>query len=239
MTETKREVTADAEALARHAAEFAISVVGAAFGPARICLSGGSTPKRLYQLLASPEFRDRMPWDRVHWYWGDERFVPPDHPESNYRMTREAMLSSAPIPPDHIHPIPTVGLTPDQAAADYERLLKTHYGRERLDNAAPLFDLTFLGLGEDGHTASLFPGTDALHERERWCVAVAGARPEARVSLTFPALDASRHVAFLVAGAAKRAVFQRVMRGDDLPAAHVRPAGVLHWMADRAAADGV
>ena len=238
MTEVKREVAADAEALARHAAGFVVAVATAATGPVRICLSGGSTPKRLYELLASAEFRSRVPWDRVHWYWGDERFVPPDHPDSNYRMTRLAMLSSAPIPADNIHPIRTVGITPEQAAADYERLLKTHYGRDRLDPAQPLFDLTFLGLGEDGHTASLFPGIAALGERERWCVAIVGAKPEARISLTFPALNASRHVAFLIAGAGKYPMLQRIEHGDDLPAAHVRPVGVLHWMLDRAAAEG-
>ena len=238
MTEVRREVSADAEALARHAAAFLIEVARAAKGEPRICLSGGSTPKRLFELLASPEFASRVPWDRIHWYWGDERFVAPDHPDSNYRMTRVAMLDKAPIPADHIHPIRTVDTTPERSAADYETLLKAHYGADTLDPARPLFDLTFLGVGDDGHTASLIPGADAaLAERTRWTAVIPlGFRPEARITLTFPALNSSRHVAFLVAGAGKRDILRRIAAGEKLPSALVKPVGTLHWMLDRAAA---
>jgi 6-phosphogluconolactonase len=239
MNEVKREVSADAEALARHAAEFLIATATAATGEARVCLSGGSTPKRLFELLASSEFAPRVPWNRIHWYWGDERFVAPDHADSNYRMTRVAMLDKAPIPADHIHPIATVGTTPERSAADYEKLLKSRYGADTLDPARPLFDLTFLGVGDDGHTASLIPGADAaLAERTRWTAVIPlGFRPEARITLTFPALDSSRHVAFLVAGAGKRDILHRIALGEDLPAARVNPVGTLHWMLDRAAAE--
>ncbi len=180
-----------------------------------------------------------MPWDRIHWYWGDERFVPPDHPDSNYRMTRAAMLDKAPIPADHVHPVKTVGLSPRESADDYEKLLKAHYGAATLDPARPLFDLTFLGVGDDGHTASLIPGADAaLAERTRWTAVIEGLRPETRVTLTYPALESSRHVAFLVAGAGKRDILRRIALGEDLPAARVDPVGTLHWMLDRAAAEG-
>lgn len=237
MTEVKREVVTDAEALARHAASFLVETVRAVAGEARVCLSGGSTPKRLFELLASPGFRDRVPWDRVHWFWGDERFVPQDHPESNYGMTRRAMLDHVPAPAANVHPIRTEGLTPAESAADYERLLKSRYGADRLDPARPLFDLTFLGVGDDGHTASLIPGADAaLAERTRWTAVVEGLRPETRVTLTYPALDSARHVAFLAAGANKRDILRRIALGEDLPSAHVSPVGTLHWMLDRAAA---
>jgi 6-phosphogluconolactonase len=224
----ERHILADAEALARHAAEFVVTTLAATQDEARVCLSGGATPKRLYELLASPPFRDRLPWGRVHWFWGDERLVPPDHPASNYRLVRLAMLAAAPVPPGHVHRIPTEGGAAE-AAARYEGELRG-FARE----GAPLFDVALLGLGEDGHTASLFPGSPALAERERWAVAVEGAR----VSLTFPALESARHAVFLVAGAGKHAILGRVLGGEDLPAARLRPVGRLHWMLDRAAATG-
>ncbi len=237
MSEIKREVLADAEALARHAAGFLIETTSAIAGPSRVCLSGGSTPKRLFELLASPEFSSKVPWARIHWYWGDERFVPPDHPESNYRMTRVAMLDKASIPADHIHAMKTVGITPRESADAYEALLKSHYGAATLDPARPLFDITFLGVGDDGHTASLIPGADAaLAERTRWTAVIEGLRPETRITLTYPALDSARHVAFLAAGAGKRDILRRIALGEDLPAARVNPVGTLHWMLDRAAA---
>src|SRR5579862_5833953 len=157
----ERVVLQDPEALARHAAGFVADTLAAATDRVSVALSGGSTPKRLYELLATAPFRDRVPWDRVHWFWGDERFVPPDHPDSNYRMTRLAMLSQAPVPPANIHPIPTVGCTPEQAAMTYEYVLQTLYRGNEIDPARPLFEIVLLGLGEDGHTASLFPGVAA------------------------------------------------------------------------------
>ena len=231
------ETLADPAALARHVAEWmtaeALAAKGGAFS---VSLSGGSTPKALYSLLASDAFRERFPWQRVSWYWGDERFVPYDHPDSNYRMTREAMLAKAPVPAENIHPVPADG-TPEQAAARYERTLQDAYGAAVLDPARPLFDITLLGLGTDGHTASLLPGEPILQERKHWVAAVSHGRPEIRITMTYPILESSRHVAFLVAGAGKATALRRVGAGDrQLPAARVRPTGELIWFLDRAAA---
>jgi 6-phosphogluconolactonase len=231
------EIVADAEALARRVAGCLTDLATATDRRFAVALSGGSTPKRLYRLLAEPPWRDRFPWSRTHWFWGDERFVPADDLRSNYRMAREALLARAPIPPANIHPIPTEDLSPDAAAAAYEATLKSFHGAATLDPARPLFDVTFLGLGEDGHTASLFPGTPALTERARWVVAVEGAQEEPRITLTYPALASSRHVAFLVEGGGKRAMAERLRRGDTaIPAGRIAPVGRLHIFIDTAAA---
>ena len=224
------------QTLARHVAEWMTQAALAADRPFRVSLSGGSTPKALYSLLASDDFRDRFPWQRVSWYWGDERFVPYDHPDSNYRMTREAMLAKAPVPPENIHPVPADG-TPDEAAGRYERTLREAYGAATFDPARPLFDITLLGLGADGHTASLLPGQPVLEERARWVMAVSHGRPEVRITMTYPAVDSSRSVAFLVAGREKAAILAAIRGGDSsLPAARVRPVGELIWFVDTAAA---
>jgi 6-phosphogluconolactonase len=230
------EVLSDPLALAHHVAEWMTQAALSAHGPFHVCLSGGSTPKKLYSLLASDEFKSRFPWARVFWYWGDERFVPYDHPDSNYRMTSEAMLSRAPVPPENIFPIPTDG-DPDDAARRYERTLQEAYGAATLDPRRPLFDLTLLGLGPDGHTASLLPGEPVLNERRRWVAAVSHGRPEVRITLTYPAINSSQRVAFLVTGKEKATIFSAIRSGNsDLPAARVRPVGELVWFADRAAA---
>jgi 6-phosphogluconolactonase len=234
-TDAEIETFADAEALARRAAGWLLAATEGRDRVA-IALSGGSTPRRLYEILAQPPYRDRFPWPRAHWFWGDERFVPPDDALSNYRMVREALLSHVPIPVDHVHPVPTVGTTPEAAAAAYERTLQSFYGADRLAPERPLFDATLLGLGPDGHTASLFPGTAVLDERARWVAAVIGAKDEARITLTYPALESSRHVAFLVAGPEKRSVLASLRRGDlALPAARLQPEGTLRILADTAA----
>jgi 6-phosphogluconolactonase len=232
------EVLPDPLSLARHVAEWMTTAALATPGPFRVSLSGGSTPKTLYGLLASDAFRERFPWERVSWYWGDERFVPHDHPESNYRMTREAMLSKVPVPPENIHPVPADG-TPDEAALRYEATLQQANGGTVLDPARPLFDITLLGLGPDGHTASLLPGEPVLDERKHWVAAVSHGRPEVRLTMTYPVIDSSRRVAFLVAGKEKAAIL-RIMTagGSDLPAARVKPVGELIWFADQAAAGG-
>jgi 6-phosphogluconolactonase len=233
---TRTDILADAPALARRVAEWMTAAALAAKSTFRVSLSGGSTPKALYELLASDEFKSRFPWARVSWYWGDERFVPQDHPESNYRMAREAMLARAPVPPGSIHPIPTDG-TPEDAARRYERILRDAYGAPTLDPARPLFDIMLLGLGADGHTASLLPGDPALEERTRWVVPVSHGRPEVRITLTFPAIESSRHVAFLVEGKSKAQILAAIRSGESqLPAARVRPVGELVWFVDRAAA---
>jgi 6-phosphogluconolactonase len=230
------EILPDPQTLARHVAEWMTQAALAAKTPFRVSLSGGSTPKALYSLLAADDFRDRFPWARVSWYWGDERFVPYDHPDSNYRMTREAMLSKAPVPPENIHPVPADG-SPEEAARRYEHTLREAYGAPTLDPARPLFDITLLGLGADGHTASLLPGEPVLEERIRWVMAVSHGRPEIRITMTYPAINSSRRIAFLVTGREKAAILSTVRGGDSaLPAARVRPVGELIWFVDKAAA---
>jgi 6-phosphogluconolactonase len=234
---SRLEVLADPEELARHVADW---VLGTALGSERrfaVALSGGSTPRRLYELLSGPPYREAFPWPRTHWSWGDERFLPRNSPESNYRMVREALLARAPVPAANIHPVETEGLTPQQGALSYERELKAFYGAEMLSPDRPLFEITLLGLGPEGHIASLFPGTAILGERSRWVGAVIGTKPEPRITLTYPALESSRTIAFLVTGAAKRPVMERLLEADpDLPATHLHPRGTLHIFVDRAAA---
>ncbi len=229
-------VLPDAEALAEQVGAWLLGRVLATPGSASVCLSGGSTPKRLYELLAGPKYRDTFPWRRVHWFWGDERFVPFNDARSNYRMVREALLDRVAVPVENVHRIPTDAIALDAAVIAYERTLKGFYGAEDLSPNRPLFDVVLLGLGEDGHTASLFPGTPVLEESSRWVAAVVGVTPEARITLTYPVLESSREVAFLVTGSAKREILARVRAGaTDAPAARVRPIGRLHWFADRAA----
>jgi 6-phosphogluconolactonase len=217
------EIFPDAEGVALAAAE-RIEAVGCG----RIGLAGGSTPRRLYALLAA---RNRMDWARVHVYWSDERAVPPDDPASNYRMAREALLDRVPIPPAQVHRIPTE-LPPDAAAAAYARTL-----REAFPASAPHFDVLLLGMGADGHTASLFPGALAIHEETRWVVATeAPVAPHARITLTPPALCADLTLV-LATGAEKAEALRAVHRGpwhpDRVPAQLVRDAV---WLVDAAAA---
>jgi 6-phosphogluconolactonase len=227
----------DAEMLAHHVAEWLSGLARASDRTFAVSLSGGSTPRRLYELLSTPEIASRFPWSRAHWFWGDERFVPHDSRDSNYGMARDAFLSRVPAPPHNIHAIPTEGLSPEQAATAYEATLKRFYGADILAPSRPLFDVTLLGIGENGHTASLFPGQPALQEIRRWVVAVIGTKSEPRITLTYPALDSSRDVAFVVTGKGKRDVVARAQAGDrTIPAGLVRPVGRLHWFTDRAAA---
>lgn len=230
-------VLPDADAVAREAAERLIAACGEAGGERiAICLAGGSTPKRLYKLLAGPEYAARVPWTQIHWFFGDDRAVPWDDERSNVRMVREAFGHGSPIPPTHLHFIPSdEGL--EAGARAYERTLLDFYGADTLDPARPLFDLVLLGLGEDGHTASLFPGKPEAGESDALVVAVpdAGLAPFVpRISLTRPALLSSRHVLFLVTGEGKRAPLGRLAAGEDLPAGHVRGAQVA-WLLDEAA----
>lgn len=233
------EVLSDPDALAHRVADWLTEVARETRGPFRIALAGGETPRPLYRNLATAPWREAFPWSRTAWFWGDERFVPPDDPRSNYRMAREALLDRAPVPAAGVHAVPTLGMSPEQAASTYERTLQAIYGATRLDPARPLFDVNLLGLGPEGHTASLFPGTAALAERMAWVVAVLAVKEEPRITLTYPVLESARHVAFLVAGAQKRAALRRLLRGDvALPAARVHPVGELRIFADRAAAGG-
>ena len=202
-----------------------------------VCLAGGETPRRLYALLGAAPLRERFPWENTHWFWGDERFVAHDDPRSNFHMAFAALLRHAPVPPDHVHPIPTERLSPAAGAAEYETALKRFYGADTLEAGRPLFDLTLLGLGEDGHIASLFPGSAALAEKSRWAVAVVAENALDRITLTYPALESSAVTAFVVSGERKRMALAHLRAGDPaLPAARLRPAGALYWFYDRAAA---
>lgn len=231
-------ILADGEAVAREAASRLLAAIVASpqAAPA-ICLAGGSTPKRLYGLLAT-EFASALPWDRVHWFWGDERMVAPDSPDSNYRLADEPMLSRMNVPAGNIHPVSTAGLGADAAAAAYREELD-RFRSEHRSEGAPLFDVTLLGMGPDGHTASLFPGKPAIEERDLWAVGVPepGLAPKVpRVTLTRPALASSRLVLFLVGGAEKRDALGRIAAGEDLPAALVARDSAAEWLIDRAAA---
>ncbi len=232
------DVSPDFEGLARRVAQWIVDLACATPGRFAIALSGGSTPKRLYQLLAAPPLVKAMPWQRVHLFWGDDRFVPWDDPNSNYGMARDAMIAHVPIPPQNVHGIPFEG-APQTAAAAYERVLKEYYGAETLDPARPLFDVVLLGMGPDGHTASLFPGKPALDETWYWATGVPepGLAPFVpRVTLTYPALESARSVAFVAAGADKTTMMRRVLAGErELPSARVSPVGELVWFVDRAA----
>jgi len=230
------EILRDAAALASRAADWMLEAALGKEGLVAVALAGGSTPRATYELLRTPSYRERFPWARTHWFWGDERFVPHDDPRSNCRMVWEALLSRVPAPAANIHPVPTRNTTPEAAALAYERTLKSFYGAERLDPARPLFDITLLGVGEDGHMASLFPGVEALKERDHWVAAVTGPQAEPRITLTYPALESSRNAAFLVSGAAKSAIVRRLRAGDvALPAARLTPLGELCLFADQAA----
>jgi 6-phosphogluconolactonase len=239
ISEAKLEILTDPEALALRVADWLLAAAAAKAntkdGVFAVALSGGSTPKLLYEHLARPPFRDEFPWSRTHWFWGDERFVPHDDAQSNYRMVNEAMLSRAPIPAANIHAV-SFGDSPEAAARAYQRELQSFYGAERFDPARPLFDVTLLGLGPDGHTASLFPETAVLTERDRWVAAVVGVKSEPRITLTYPALESSRQVAFLIAGGEKRAILGRFLSGDgSLPAVHLHPTGGICVFGDVAA----
>jgi len=223
----------DVVALARAAARGFVAAAKEALalrGRFVVALAGGSTPAPTYRLLASEEFAARVDWGRVHVFWGDERCVSLDHPDSNYRMARETLLESVSIPAPNVHPI-RCQLPPAQAAAAYRAELQAVLGSEAR------FDLIFLGLGEDGHTASLFPGTSVLAEQERAAAAVWVPRLKAwRVTLTFPVLNAARQVVFLVTGAAKGPALARIESGESLPAARICPSdGELAWLVDRPA----
>jgi 6-phosphogluconolactonase len=209
-------------------------------GRCLVALSGGSTPRPLYELLAAPHIATQIDWSRVHLFWGDERCVPPDHADSNYRMTREALIDHVPLPHDNVHRIRGED-PPEEGAMAYERLLREFFGPA--DPPPRTFDLVLLGMGRDGHTASIFPGTPATTEAQRWAMAVHVEAPRDmwRVTLTTVVLNAAADVTFLVAGAEKasrlREVLEPGLRHDPpLPAQLVKPVrGALHWMVDVAA----
>lgn len=228
----------NAASLTEHLADWLVARIAASEGRFSIALSGGSTPRPLYELLGAPERAGRIDWRRVHLFWGDERFVPHDDPKSNFRMARLALIDRVPIPPENVHAVPDDG-TPETAASRYAEALREYYGAASLDPARPLFDVNLLGIGDDGHTASLFPCTPHVDTTDAWTVAVVGVKDEARVSLTLPALESAQTVVFMVAGAEKRQAVARARAHDpDVPSGRVRPQGDLLWYLDEAAAGG-
>jgi len=232
-------VVEDASAIAETAAMRVLARLEQAEARAAVCLTGGTSPEGLYRLLAEEPWRHRVPWERVHWFMGDDRFVPQSDALSNMGMARRLFLDPVKAPRHNIHPIDTTTHDPEEAARLYAGDLQKFYGGERLDPARPLFDIVLMGLGSDGHTASLFPSSRALQEQDRWVLGIgkSGMEPFVpRVTLTFPALASSREMLFLVDGAGKRDILRRVMGGEDLPAARAYTNGTLVWLIDRAAA---
>ncbi|MDE2088414.1 MAG: 6-phosphogluconolactonase [Gammaproteobacteria bacterium] len=232
----------DPEALSRNAAQRLIEYAArstAERGAFHLALAGGSTPRGLYQRLASPECARQIDWSRVHVYFGDERCVPPDHPDSNFLMAHQTLLSRVPIPRAQIHAIRADPATLPHDAEAYGRLLSEQLPHSEDD--VPQFDLILLGLGHDGHTASLFPGTPILSERTQPAAGVyAPALPPWRVSLTLPVLDHARRLMFLVTGADKAEIVRRVFlepsAGPPLPVRLIAPRGEVEWHLDAAAA---
>jgi 6-phosphogluconolactonase len=240
MTATKAGIIVvdDAAALAKLAAERLVGRAGEK-ERAAVCLTGGSSPEGLYRLLTQEPWRSKVRWDRVHWFMGDDRFVPEHDPLSNMGKARRLFLDAAHAPPANIHPIATDANYPEGAARLYEDELKNFYGADRLDPARPLFELVLMGLGSDGHTASLFPHSPALDDKDHWVLGIpkAGMEPFVpRVTLTFSALASTREMLFLVDGAEKRDILRRVLSGEDLPAQRAYSHGELVWLVDRAAA---
>ena len=221
------------EALAARAAALIADRMEGCEAPFRLVLAGGGTPRGAYIRLAQ---MNGVPWDCTEIFFGDERFVPPGHPDSNYRMARESLLAGDAVQPRGLFAIPTDD-TAESAASRYDEILRQQYGASLLDPAVPLFDLTLLGLGADGHTASLLPGQPVLNTRDRWVAAVPQGRDEPRITLTYPALESSRTTLFLVSGADKKDALARARAGDaSLPAGALKPQGEVIWLVDKAAA---
>src|SRR3979490_788794 len=227
----------DPVALAKTAAERIIARIAANGDRVAICLTGGSSPKQLYQLLATDAYRSQIPWQRVHWFIGDELFVPGADPLNNMGTARRIFLDLY-APAANIHAIPTDTASPEQSAYRYESELKSFYGADELDSARPLFDVVLMGVGPDGHIASLFPGYPAIEETERWVVGVPTAHVEPfvpRVTLTLPVLGSCHEMLFEAAGADKRPILTRVFEGEDLPANRACTTGNTIWLVDQAA----
>ena len=226
----------DVQALAQRGAEWLTRRAQNSTGRLVVALSGGSTPKPMYECLARAPLREQFPWERTHFVLGDERFVPETDQASNLGMIRRALLDHVPLPAAHVHGVPTDG-TPEQAATAYAGTLRALYGSDQLQPGRLLLDVCLLGLGEDGHIASLIPGEPVLVERSHWVAAVGHGRSEPRITLTYPALESSGAVVFLVSGESKRAILDQVLAGgDDVPAGRLRPQGEIFWFVDRAAA---
>lgn len=232
-------IFADVNKLSLRAAEGVVRTINESVqtnGRFSLALAGGNTPRTLYRLLSS-QFRDQIPWEKVHVFWGDERYVPLGDPHSNYRTARETLLDAVPCPAGNVHPMPTELSDPDTAARDYEETLRNYFSRDW-----PRFDLVLLGIGEEGHTASLYPGSPALEETKRWVVAVnVPAEPPRRLTLTLPALSHAAIVYFRVTGSNKAQALHNILNWSpdpkNYPAAGVRLSqGTVIWWVDREAA---
>src|SRR5688572_20169772 len=232
-------VAADVDALSARAAAAAVDIINAAVaahGRCSLALSGGDTPRGLHRLLAS-RHRDHIPWARVHVFWGDDRYVPAGDPESNYRMARETLLDHVPCPAENIHAMPTHISPAATAAATYDQVLKDYFR----EGNGPAFDLNILGIGADAHTASVFPASPAVDERERWVMDVqTSAAIPTRLTLTLPAISRSANIHVLVAGAGKAIALRQALAADAdphrYPASGIRRGRGVVWWVDRAAA---
>ena len=240
----KIQIAANADEMCRAAAETLVQHVGKALQTKEvysIALSGGSTPRRLYALLADePEFNRQIPWERIHFFWGDERHVSPDHTDSNYRMAFEAMLSRVPVPSTNIHRIRAENPDAAKAAEDYARDIRRFFGIT--NEEMPRFNCVLLGMGTDGHTASLFPDSPAIGEQKRLVVANRVEKFDSfRLTLTVPVLNNADLILFLVSGGTKAKALEKVLAGDSAPERYparlIQPSrGELTWFLDRPAA---
>jgi len=233
------------------AADHIEEIAGKAISGKGFCtfvLAGGQTPRHTYELLGDPERKKRIPWPQCHYFWGDERWVPATHPDSNFLMSHKVLLSHLHIPPGNIHQIPTGGEDPETGAALYEKHLRDLFrtlpesetARISTGAAFPIFDLILLGMGADGHTVSLFPGSDFLTERIKWVASVAegtGTPPVARITLTLPVLNQARNILFLIAGKKKGEIADTFLdkpwparKKMNYPAACIKPRNRLIWL---------
>ncbi len=236
------QIFASAEQMHHAAAEHWVTCCRAAIathGGFHIALSGGSTPKALFKLMASDEYRQRIAWDKIHFYFGDERFVPHDHDDSNYKMARNFLLDHVPCDPDKVHPVNTALESAEAAAREYENVLRQTV--PQANNGNIQFDLVLLGLGPDGHTASLFPDTGALHETEKLCTAVYVAKFDSwRVTITFPVINSAKNILLLSEGEGKAEIlYDLVVKYKNerhYPVQYIQPQGKMLWFIDNAAA---
>ncbi len=231
------EVLPDKSALIERSLELVLAKLEDAISQrdiATIALAGGSTPKPLYEKLAEQD----LPWDKIHVFWGDERYVPADHPDSNQGMARHAWLDKVPLPAANIHPMSTSASDPAAAAAQHEVELQAFF--KLSDGTFPAFDIILLGIGDDGHTASLFPHTEALQVRDR-LITVGNKDGQPRITFTAPSINHAHAVLFLVAGASKRHALDHIFASEDddmlYPARLIQPQGELWWLLDHAAGE--
>jgi 6-phosphogluconolactonase len=232
----KIEVLPDKSALIERSLHLTVTKMTTALaerGACTIALSGGSTPKPLYEAISAQQ----LPWDKIHVFWGDERYVPPNDPNSNQLMARQAWLNRIDIPEENIHPIPTDAVEPAVAASKYEEHLQKFF--QTSAGELPRFDVILLGMGNDGHTASLFPHTEALQARS--LIAVGNKQDEPRITFTVPLINHARCVMFVVAGADKKSALAQVFANDaddfSYPSRLIQPQGELWWLLDRDAGE--